>query len=169
MDREFIEANFDRKLSLESGDYLISFDRAHLDIQAIHQFLTTAYWSCNIPLETVAEAIRGSLCVGIYAPDNSQVGFARLITDFATFAYLADVYVLKAYQGLGLSKEMLKAIMALPFVSKLRRFLLATSDAHGLYAQSGFEPVSKPELFMEINQPNIYDAQKNVISSLGKL
>jgi GNAT superfamily N-acetyltransferase len=146
----------DRVILREDGDYLISFDRDRLDIYAIHAFLSTAYWSQNIPLATVAEAIKGSLPVGIYGPDSKQIGFARLITDFATFAYLADVYVLEGHRGKGLSKAMMQAIMELPCVKKIRRFLLATSDAHGLYEQFGFKGVERPEIFMEINQPNIY-------------
>ena len=127
-----------------------------LDIDAIHAYLNRAYWSEGIPLETVRLAVTHSLCVGIYAPDGAQVGFARIVTDQATFAYLADVYVLEDHRGLGLTKAMMAAFMDLPLATQVRRFLLATSDAHGLYQQFGFKAPNRPELFMEINRPELY-------------
>ncbi|SEL90254.1 Acetyltransferase (GNAT) family protein [Pseudoxanthomonas sp. GM95] len=113
----------------------ISTDKARLDLDVIHGFLMDAYWSRGIPRETVQRAIDGSLCFGGYVDGVGQVAFARVITDLATFAYLADVFVLPAYRGRGYSKQLVAAIMAHPQLQGLRRFMLATFDAHGLYAQ----------------------------------
>ncbi len=130
------------------NDYLISTEKSKLDIQAIHRYLChESYWAKNIPLHIVKKSIAGSFCFGIYHNDR-QVGFARVITDHATFAYLADVFVLEEYRGLGLSKWLMETIMNNPELQGLRRWLLATLDAHGLYAQFGFCPLDKPERIM---------------------
>lgn len=136
--------------------YSISTDKARLEISAIHAYLTRSYWSPGIPRATVENAIAGSLCFGLFTEKAEQVGFARMITDNATFAYLADVYVLEEHRGKGLAKWMMETILAHPSLQGLRRILLATRDAHGLYAQFGFKPLARPETHMEIHRPNVY-------------
>ena len=133
----------------------ISTDAARLDLQAIHAFLSQAYWSPGIPLETVRTAISHSVCVGAYR-GAQQVGFARAITDHATFAYLADVYVLEDHRGQGLSRRMVQALTEHSALQGLRRLLLITRDAHGLYAKFGFKPLAAPERFMELHRPAVY-------------
>ena len=135
--------------------YDISTDARRLDVQAIHAYLSTAYWSPGVPLEVVQRAIAHSVCVGAYDAD-AQIGFARVVTDRATFAYLADVYVLESHRGRGLSKRMLGALLALPELQGLRRMLLVTRDAHGLYAGFGFTPLANPSRFMERHHPDAY-------------
>jgi N-acetylglutamate synthase-like GNAT family acetyltransferase len=133
----------------------ISTDKSRLDISVIHGYLAQSYWAEGIPEDLVRKSIDGSLCFGIYEGDR-QVGFARVISDYATFAYLADVFVLESYCGKGLSKWLMTCIMAHPDLQGLRRFSLATRDAHGLYRKFGFEPVAKPENQMEIRVSDIY-------------
>lgn len=135
--------------------YSISTDPAKLDLAVIHSFLTHSYWSPGVPLEIVAKSIQHSLCFGIY-DGTQQVGFARVITDLATFAYLADVFVLESHRRKGLSKWLIECIQAHPDLQGFRRWMLATQDAHGLYRQFGFETLSHPERFMEIHRPGIY-------------
>lgn len=135
--------------------YEVSADPSRLDVPAIHAFLSTAYWSQNVPFDVVERAVQHSLCIGAYC-DGRQVGFARMVTDRATFAYLADVYVLEAHRGHGLSKRMMEGLLALPELQGLRRMLLATRDAHGLYAQFGFTPLAVPDRFMERHNPHVY-------------
>ena len=135
----------------------ISTDKAELDLPLIHRFLSTqAYWSQGIPEETVARAVAGSLCFGGYVEGEGQVAFARVVSDFATFAYLADVFVLPEHRGRGYSKQLVAEIMAHPQLQGLRRFMLATSDAHGLYAQYGFGTPARPQTLMEVSRPDIY-------------
>ena len=136
-------------------DYEISTDRARLDIDAIHAYLARSYWSPGIPREVVARAIDHSICFGVYR-GAEQVGFARVITDEATFAYLADVYVLEAHRGLGLSKRLMAVVVAHPALQRIRRFMLVTRDAHGLYRQFGFVDTPKPEMLMEIVRRDLY-------------
>lgn len=135
--------------------YEISDDKTRLNLDVIHGFLTRSYWSPGVPREVVARAIDGSLCVGVYA-EGQQVGFARVISDQATLAYLADVFILEAHRGKGLSKRMMACLFAHPDLQGLRRMMLATRDAHGLYAQFGFTALGKPELFMERHRPEVY-------------
>ena len=135
------------------GGYLISDDPARLDVAAIHAYLTRSYWATGIPREIVERAVRGSLCLGLYIVAGEQVGLVRVVTDYATFAWLCDVYVLEPHRGRGLSKAMMRAVLAHPRLQTVRRFTLATRDAHGLYAQFGFKPVAKPESQMEKRQP----------------
>ena len=135
--------------------YEVSKDKARLDINVIHNFLKESYWSPGIPRETVVRAIKESLCFGVYA-GSEQIGFARVISDKATFAYLADVFILEPHRGKGLSKKLMAYIMSQPDLQGLRRFLLATRDAHTLYAQFGFGELGNPKSFMEILRPNIY-------------
>ena len=134
--------------------FTISTDKARLDVPAIHDFLAhSSYWARDVPLSTVQKSIENSLCFGIYNDANKQVGFARVITDYAVFAYLADVFILEAYRGRGLAKWLMACIVSTPELQNLRRWMLATKDAHGLYAQYGFNPLSRPERFMEASQP----------------
>lgn len=137
------------------GDFLISTDKSRLDIDAVHDYLVRSYWAEGIPRETVVRSIAGSLCFGIYQA-NRQIGFARAISDFATYAYLADVYVLEEFQGQGLGKWLMECIKSHPGLQGLRRWGLSTRDAHGLYGQYGFQPLSLPERMMEILDPDIY-------------
>jgi GNAT superfamily N-acetyltransferase len=138
----------------------ISFDPAELDLDLIHAFLSGSYWARGIPRHTVEQAIKGSLCVGAHAPDEAgtdeQIGFARVITDHATFAYLADVFVLPAHRGKGVAKAMLEALQAHPELQSLRRWALFTRDMQPLYAQLGWTPYPTPERLMVRDDPDIY-------------
>lgn len=137
------------------GSYEISDDNARLDIDVIHGYLTQSYWSPGVPRAVVERAILGSLCFGVYA-GKEQVGFARVITDKATFAYLADVFILQLHRGQGLSKKLMAFICDHPELQGLRRFLLVTKDAHGLYQQFGFGALANPPGYMEILRPDVY-------------
>jgi GNAT superfamily N-acetyltransferase len=137
------------------GEYRITTDRRDLDVRAIHGFLTQSYWSPGVPIGVVERAIANSLCFGVLH-GLDQVGFARVITDRATFAYLCDVYVLEAHRGRGLSKWLLEVIRGHADLQGLRRFLLATRDAHGLYAQFGFTPLANPSRIMEVLDAEVY-------------
>ncbi len=139
--------------------YDISTDPSRLQLDAIHAWLAGSYWSPGVPRDVVARAIAHSMCFGIYLGE-AQVGFARVVTDRATFAYLADVYVLEEHRGHGLSKRLVATIQAHPELQGLRRFLLATRDAHGLYAQFGFRPLAAPDRMMEIHDPDAYRARQ---------
>jgi GNAT superfamily N-acetyltransferase len=138
------------------GSYLISDDPGRLDATAVHAYLTRSYWSENIPLEVVQQALHGSLCIGAYGADGSQIGLVRVISDYATFAYLCDVYVLEEHRGHGLAKAMLAQTMHHPKLQGLRSWNLRTRDAHGLYAQLGFKPVANPESYMVLRFPDLY-------------
>ena len=135
--------------------YEVHTDPDRLELDVIHGFLVRSYWSPGVPREVVARAITHSLCFGLYH-HGAQIGFARVVTDRATFAYLADVFVLEEHRGRGLSKQLMAVIVAHPDLQRLRRFLLATRDAHGLYRQFGFAALSYPSRLMEILRPNIY-------------
>ena len=137
------------------GAYTISTDRNKLDIDVIHGYLTGSYWAKEIPKNIVAKCIKNSLCFGIYYGEN-QVGFARVISDFARIAYLADVFVLESHQGKGLSKWLIEKICLHPELQGLSRFMLGTRDAHGLYEKFGFRALSNPEMMMEKVFPDIY-------------
>jgi GNAT superfamily N-acetyltransferase len=133
------------------GDFLISTDKTKLDLKVIHTYLAIqSYWAQNIPFETVQRSVENSFCFGIYTNDK-QIGFARLITDYASFAYLADVFVLPEFQGKGLSKWLMKFMLENDEMQGLRRWLLTTKDAHGLYAQFGFVVHDKPERVMYVD------------------
>jgi len=143
-------------MTLPDG-YEIDTDPARLDRTMIHRYLSEeSYWAPGIPRDVVDRAIDGSLCFGIYARDGAQVGFGRLVTDRATFAYLGDVFVLPGHRGNGLSKALVAAMQAHPELQGLRRWLLATRDAHGLYAALGFAPLAQPGNFMTIQRRNPY-------------
>ena len=139
-------------------DYLISTDPSLIQINVVHHYLsTTSYWAQNIPLLTVEKAIQNALCFGVYHKAN-QIGFARIISDKATFAYLADVFILPAEQNKGLGKWLMQVIHAHPELQGLRRWLLTTKDAHGLYEQFGWQPINDDlrNRLMTINKPNLY-------------
>jgi GNAT superfamily N-acetyltransferase len=135
--------------------YQISTDSTRLDLKAIHAFLAGTYWSPGIPLETVERAVQNSVCVGSYV-EGRQIGFARMVTDKATFAYLADVYVLEEHRGKGLAKRMMEALLQLRELQGLRRMLLVTRDAQALYEKFGFKALATPARFMEHHNPNAY-------------
>ena len=137
------------------GAYSISTDSALLDRPLIHAFLSGSYWAGGIPRETVDRSIEGALCFGVYE-GASQVGFARVITDRATFAYLADVFVLESHRGQGLAVWLMEAIRSHPDLQGLRRWILMTRDAHGLYEQSGFRTIQDPSRCMEIVDRDVY-------------
>ena len=139
--------------------YEISTDHARFDLPAIHEYLTRSYWSPGIPLEIVERAVRHSLCFGVYeSATGVQAGFTRVVTDYATFAYLCDVYVLEEHRGRGLAKWMMREVMAHPALTGARRIMLATRDAHGLYRQVGFVAAGGTGNLMEIVRPDIYKA-----------
>ena len=140
---------------MSGSRYEISTDPRRLDVDAIHAFLGASYWATGIPRAVVERAIAGSLCFGVY-DGTAQVGFARVVTDRATFAYLADVYILDAHRGFGLAKRLIAAIRAHPELQGLRRWMLATRDAHGLYRQFGFTAAAHPDRLMEIVDPEVY-------------
>jgi GNAT superfamily N-acetyltransferase len=141
--------------------YEISTDRGRLDLGAIHAYLTRSYWSPGIPREIVERAARNSLCVGLFEiATGAQIGFTRVVTDYATFAYLCDVYVLEDHRGRGLSKWMMRECMAHPALTGARRAMLATRDAHGLYRRFGFSDVRGTNL-MEVVRPDIYAARSD--------
>jgi GNAT superfamily N-acetyltransferase len=141
------------------GSYTVSDDSNRLDLRAMHAYLTRAYWSPGIPFEIVRRAVRSSLCIGAYDAAGAQVGLVRVISDYATFCYVCDVYVLEDHRGQGLSKAMFAMVMDHPKLQGLRRWSLVTADAHGLYRQFGFSPVAQPERHMERLDPDIYRAQ----------
>jgi GNAT superfamily N-acetyltransferase len=145
-------------VEVHRGTFSISTDPARLDVGTIHAFLSQAYWSAGIPRGVVERSIAGALCFGVY-DGARQVGFARVITDKATYAYLADVFVIDEYRGQGLAKWLMQVIMSHDALQGLRRFTLATRDAHGLYAQFGFEPLRDPARHMEIRRPDVYSAR----------
>jgi GNAT superfamily N-acetyltransferase len=173
----------DAVLEYRRGGFVISTDRERLSLDVVHAFLTNCYWAKGIPREVVARSIEHSLCFGVYdesPPFGSaqgrllakearpfggaqgkrgapvQVGFARVISDFATIAYVGDVFVLETHRGRGLGKWLMQCITEHPALQNLRRWILTTRDAHGLYSQFGFTPVKAPERFMELHRPNVY-------------
>ena len=144
------------------GNFSLSTDLQRLDIPTIHSFLSNeAYWCRNIPLQVIEKAIAHSLCFGVYqqasaSEQEQQVGFSRVITDYATYAYICDVFILADWRGQGLGKWIVDCIRRHPHLQGLRRWSLATRDAHSLYAQFGFQPVSNPERLMQIVDPEVY-------------
>ena len=136
-------------------DFFISTDPTLLNLGVIHDFLTRSYWAKGISVEVVKRSMENSLCFGVYH-NQQQVGFARIITDYATFAYLADVFIVEDYRGQGLSKWLMETIVAHPDLQGLRRWMLATRDAHELYRQYGFTDLASPERWMERHFPDVY-------------
>lgn len=146
-------------MEIEENGFVFSDDKNKIDPIAIHHYLSTqSYWAKDIPLALVKTSVANSLCFGIYK-DTRQVGFARWITDKATFGYLADVYVEEEYRGQGLSKKLMSLMLFHKDLQGLRRYMLATLDAHGLYAQFGFKVVEHPERIMGIAIENPYQKQ----------
>ncbi|MBZ5599418.1 MAG: GNAT family N-acetyltransferase [Acidobacteriia bacterium] len=137
-------------------EFVISTDRARLDLDVVHGFLTESYWAKGIPRELVARSIENSLCFGVYS-EGRQFGFAQVISDYATYAYIGDVFVLESHRGRGLGKWLMDCIMQHPRLQGLRRWSLVTNDAHGLYAQFGFTALKSPEKHMELHQPQVYE------------
>ena len=143
------------KQEFHKENYLISTDRRRLDLVYIHDYLChQSYWAAGIPLETVKKSIEGSFCFGVY-DQKRQIGFARVITDHATYGYLADVFIDENYRRLGLSKWLMEVILSHPELQGFRRWMLGTRDAHGLYAQFGFEPLDNPERVMHKYDPDV--------------
>lgn len=132
----------------ERDGYSLDDDPGRVDVDAVRDFLSTAYWSTNIPRELVAKAVEGSLVVGLYAPDGRQVGFARAVTDRATFAWIADVYVLESERGRGLGRFLVRSLLEHPDLQGLRRVMLATADAHELYRSYGFTDLADPSTYL---------------------
>ncbi len=137
--------------------YKVSSETDDMDIAVIHGYISRSYWAKNIPLITMENAIKNSLCFGVFTDSGNQVAFARMVTDSATFAYLADVFVLDKHRGKGISKLLMKNIIEHPNLQGIRRMVLATSDAHGLYNKFGFKALSSPESFMELHRPDVYE------------
>ena len=150
-------------VSRNRDGFAVSTDPKHLDLDCIHGYSRRSYWSAEIPRELVARSLEHSLNFGLFegAPGagGKQIGFARVVTDTATFAWLGDVFVLEDFRGRGLSKWLLQCVMAHPHLQGLRRFLLATRDAHGLYRQSGFKALAAPDTMMEVFKPGLYRRQ----------
>lgn len=144
-------------------NYLISDDRLKINLDFVHQYLSQeSYWAQNIPVEVVKRSIEGSLSFGIYQ-SGKQVGFARVVSDKATFAYLADVFITEEHRGKGLGKWLMVTIHAHPKLQGLRRWMLGTRDAHSLYAKFGWTPLPTPDRFMQLHNPDVYSvANSNV-------
>jgi GNAT superfamily N-acetyltransferase len=142
---------------VDPTSYEISLETARIDVEAAHAFLSGSYWAAGMPLALLRKAIANSICAAAFCAD-SQVGFARVVTDRATFAYLADVYVLEAHRGRGLSRRLVAALLGHPELQGLRRLMLVTRDAHGLYRKFGFTPLAHPERLMELHRPGVYQA-----------
>ena len=136
-------------------EFVISTDRAKLDIDLVHAYLASSYWASGMPRSTLERAVENSLTFGIYR-DDEQVGFARVIADLATYAYLSDVFVVDAFRGRGLSKWLMECILAHPDLQGLRRFALFTRDAQGLYERYGFGPARGKSTYLERWEPNVY-------------
>ena len=151
-------------VELVRGEYQVKVGQDGVDLDAVHAFLSTVYWSEGIGRDLLARAISHSIPFNLWHRDR-QVGFARVVTDRATYAYLADVYVLEAHRGRGLGRWLMDVVMAHPDLQGLRRFELSTRDAHRLYEKVGFGPLLWPERHMEINHPGLYKQQRDHDSS----
>jgi N-acetylglutamate synthase-like GNAT family acetyltransferase len=138
--------------------FLISTDRERLDLNMVHGFLTNCYWAKGISRQVVAQSITHSLSFGVYEDQGMQVGFARVVTDYSTVAYIGDVFIVESHRGRGLSKWLMECIAGHPGLQNLRRWILLTRDAHGLYSQFGFTPLQNSELYMERHRPDVYKA-----------
>lgn len=139
----------------ERGKYMVSTERGRLDVEVIHGFLSRSYWAEGIPRAVVERSLEHSLSFGVYH-GTRQVGFARVISDYATFAYVSDVFILEEYRGQGLSTWLMEMVVAHPELQGLRRWMLMTRDAHGLYQKVGFEPSRMPERVMERYFADVY-------------
>ncbi|MBS1598208.1 MAG: GNAT family N-acetyltransferase [Bacteroidetes bacterium] len=144
-----------KNILAQKDNFFISTDESALDIQYIHGFISQSYWAAGIPLETLQRSIKGSLCFGLY-DDEKQIGFARVVSDKATFGYLADVFVDEKYRGKGLGAWMMSVIMSHPDLQGFRNWMLGTRDAHELYKKFGFTQLDQPERIMRKNDPDVY-------------
>jgi GNAT superfamily N-acetyltransferase len=142
------------------GEFLVSTDPSLLDLDVIHAFLTNCYWAEGIPREVVAWSNEHALCFGVYDGNGAQVAFARVISDFATIAYVGVVFVLESHRDHGLGKWLMECIVQHPSLQGLRRWILTTRDAHGLCSQVGFTPVKFPERYMELHDPHVYESHR---------
>lgn len=133
--------------NLKYKDFLITSDKSQMNLEDIHNFLSQSYWAPGIPMEIVKSAFDNSYCAGLIK-ENRQIGYARIITDYSTFAYLCDLYILEEFRGKGLSKKLMEFIMEEPWIKQLRSIMLNTKDAHGLYEKFGFLAPSNPEKIM---------------------
>jgi GNAT superfamily N-acetyltransferase len=149
------------------GSAVISTERRRLQVDVVHGFLVRSYWAREIPREIVERSIESSLCFGVYETGEveRQVGFARVVTDFATFAWIADVFVLEEARGRGLAVWLMEVIAGHRDLQGLRRWILATRDAHGLYRKTGFAPLAHPEAFLERWRPDFYSRKAPQASS----
>ena len=136
--------------------YRITTDVDEMNLQVIHEFLANSYWAKDIPFSTLKRAIENSMCFAVLTDQGEQVAFARMITDRTTYAYLADVFVVELQRGKGIAKWLVKTMMDHPDLQNLRRIMLATRDAHGLYEQVGFKSLANPQMFMELWKPDVY-------------
>jgi N-acetylglutamate synthase-like GNAT family acetyltransferase len=136
--------------------FVVSTDPGRVALDVVYGYLARSYWSRGIPLAMVKKALKHSLCFGVYSGEGAQVGFARVISDYATYAYLADVFILEDYRGKGLSKWLMECILTHPELQTVRTFFLATRDAHGLYEQFGFKPVEEPGRYMVRRNPAVF-------------
>ena len=143
-------------IETQPQEIVVTTDPSRLDLDVIHGYLTRSYWAEGIPREVVARSLLHSLCFGLYEPGGRQVGFARVVTDRATFGYLCDVFVLESHQGRGVGKQLMAAIMAHPDLQGVRRLALFTRDAHGLYKQFGFGETRFADRFMEVFKAKPY-------------
>jgi GNAT superfamily N-acetyltransferase len=148
----------------DRDEFTITSDPAAVDVDAVHAYLRTSYWAQDIPRDVVARAIANSIPFSVWR-GAQQVGFARVVTDRATFAYLSDVYVLEPYRGKGLARRLMDAVMAHPDLQGLRRFSLTTRDAEGLYRRYGFAPLAAPARHLEIFRPGMYQALSSRMGS----
>jgi GNAT superfamily N-acetyltransferase len=146
-------------LEWQREGYTVSTDPDRLDIPLTTEFLATTYWAPKIPESIVRKAVAGSIAFGLYDGDR-QVGFARVVTDRATFAWIGDVFVLESHRGRGLSVWLMRCVLAHPELQDLRRWMLASTTARGLYERLGFRPLARPELFMEIADPDVHRRQR---------
>ena len=136
----------------ENNGYLINTDKSKLDYEVVHNFITNSYWAKGISFQDLKKSIENSLCFGVFKKE-SQIGFARVITDYSRLAHLADVFILKEYRGLGLGKWLMENIMNHSELQSIKNWTLLTEDAHGLYGQFGFQNLKNPEIYMELIKP----------------
>ncbi len=142
-------------MNWQKDDFTITTDKSKMDIDIIHGYLSRSYWAQGVPRAIIQKSIEGALCFAVLH-GSRQVGFARVITDKATFGYLSDVFILEEYRGKGLSKWLMEIILGHPELQNFRRFLLSTRDAHGLYRQFGFKDLVSPENWMQVYNPEVY-------------
>jgi len=146
-------------MEFQGGEWVVSTDRARLDRDLIHRILAHSYWAEGVPRQVVERSLENSLCFGVFE-DGVQIGFARVITDYATYAYLADVFILETHRSRGAARFLMECILRHPQLQNLRRWTLVTRDAHALYAKFGFTPLEKPERFMELHNPGVYSKKE---------